>query len=156
MDKTFGRLCVLALACIGWLVAAASEPSSSTYDAALATRVGADEHGMRHYVMVILKTGPSRMPDGPQRDAMFKGHFANIQRLASEGKLVLAGPFDGVDGWRGMFIFNVDDIEQARELVATDPVVINGEMTPEFHKYFGSAALVLINELHAKVAKQSF
>ena len=111
---------------------------------------------MRHYVMVILKAGPNHMAAGPQRDEMFKGHFANIHRLADAGKLVLAGPFDGVDGWQGMFIFNVDDIEQARQLVATDPVVINGEMTPEFHKYFGSAALVLINELHGKVARQSF
>lgn len=135
---------------------AATPAIRSTYDPALASQVSADEHGMRHYVMVVLKTGPNTMPKGPQRDEMFKGHFANIQRLAAEGKLAVAGPFDGVDGWRGMFIFAVEDIEEAKELVATDPVVINGEMTPEFHKYYGTAALMLVNDLHNKVTRQPF
>jgi uncharacterized protein YciI len=138
--------------------AADAEPStaSATYDPALAARVGADEYGMRHYVMAILKTGPNTMPAGPKRDEMFQGHFANIRRLASEGKLVLAGPFDGAEGWRGMFVFDVADIDEAKKLVATDPVVISGEMVPEFHKYYGSAALLLVNELHEKVQKKSF
>jgi hypothetical protein len=35
-------------------------------------------------------------------------------------------------------------------------VVINGEMTPEFHKYYGTAALMLINDLHNKVTRQPF
>ena len=123
---------------------------------AVAAQVGADEHGMRHYVLVVLKTGPNRMPDGPQRDAMFQGHFANIQRLADEGKLALAGPFDGVDGWRGLFIFAVEEIDEAKKLVATDPVVANGEMVPEFHKYFGSAALMLVNDAHKRVQQKPF
>ena len=110
---------------------------SPVYDAALAASVGADEYGMRSYVLVILKTGPARVPDGAGRDAMFRGHFANMKRLADEGKLVLAGPLDGTEGWRGLFVLAVPDIDQARKLVATDPVVINGEMTPEYHTYYG-------------------
>ena len=95
------------------------------------------------------------MPAGKERDAMFKGHFANINRLASEGKLALAGPFDGADGWRGLFILAVSDIEQAKQLTESDPVVANGEMVAEYHKYYGSAALMLVNEGHAKVARKS-
>ena len=70
--------------CIG--TAAAADPAVSTaaptFDAALAQRTGADERGMRRYVLVILKTGPTRMPDGEARTAMFAGHMANIGRLA--------------------------------------------------------------------------
>ena len=73
---------------------AAVEPVATGYDSALAKRVGADERGMRPYVLVILKSGPTPVPKGEQRDAMFAGHFANIERLAKEGKLVLAGPFE--------------------------------------------------------------
>jgi uncharacterized protein YciI len=109
---------------------------------------------MRSYVLVVLKTGPNRIPAGPERDEMFKGHFANMQRLSAEGKLVLAGPFDGVDGWRGLFIFAVDDIDEARQLVATDPVVAKGEMVAEFHKYYGTAALMLLRDLYEKVAQK--
>ena len=65
----------------------------------------------------------------------------------------LAGPFDGVDGWRGLFIFATTDLEQARAWVATDPVVENGEMVPELHKHFGSAALLAVNEWHPRLIK---
>jgi uncharacterized protein YciI len=126
------------------------------FDAALAQKTGADDYGMKKYVLVVLKTGPNKMPAGPERDAMFKGHFANINRLAAEGKLALAGPFDGVDGWRGLFILAVNDLDEARQLVATDPVVANGEMVAEYHKYYGSAALMLVNDAHKTVAKKSF
>jgi uncharacterized protein YciI len=133
---------------------AAAAPSTSAtpaYDAALAGRVGADADGMRAFVFVLLKTGPTRVPDGAERDAMFKGHFDNINRLAAAGKLVLAGPFDGAEGWRGMFVFASEDIDEVKALVATDPVIQKGEMVAEYHKYFGSAALMLINELHAQI-----
>jgi uncharacterized protein YciI len=135
---------------------AASAPAPAGYDAALAGSVGADDYGMRRYVLVILKTGPTPMAAGVQRDAMFQGHFANMKRLAGEGKLALAGPLDGVDGWRGLFVMAVPDIESAKQLVATDPVIINGEMVAEYHRYYGSAALMLVNAQHDKVAKQQF
>ena len=132
----------------------APAPPRPAFDAALAQSVGADEYGMRHYVLVILKTGPKTMPKGAERDAMFKGHFANMNRLSAEGKLALAGPFDGADGWRGLFIMAVTDIEEAKTFVATDPVIINGEMIAEYHKYYGSAALMLVKDAHEKVTKK--
>jgi uncharacterized protein YciI len=134
-------------------VAVAVDPPPPGYDPQLASKLGADENGMRQYVMVILKTGPTPKPKGPERDAMFKGHFANIERLAKAGKLVLAGPFDGVDGWRGMFIFAVKDIGEARQLTATDPVIASGEMVAEYHTYYGSAALMQVNEMHHRITK---
>jgi uncharacterized protein YciI len=131
-------------------------PSSPPgYDAALAERLGADEHGMRSYVLVVLKTGPTRVADGPERDAMFRGHFENMQRLSQEGVLVHAGPLDGVDGWRGLFLFAMADIEEAKKHVATDPVIQKGEMVAEYHKHSGSAALMLVPETHDKVMKKS-
>lgn len=142
------------MASMNWTAHASDPPPA--YDPALASAVGADEHGMRSYVLVILKSSPTPVPQGPERDEMFKGHFANMKRLADEGKLALAGPLDGVDGWRGLFILAVEDIEEARALVATDPVVAKGEMVAEFHRYYGSAALMLVNEAHVKVAKQPF
>jgi len=111
---------------------------------------------MRAYVLVILKTGPTPVPKGEKRDEMFKGHFANMNRLSAEGVLALAGPLDGVDGWRGLFILAVPDIEAARKHVGTDPVVLKGEMVAEYHKYYGSAALMLVPETHAKIAKEKF
>ena len=107
---------------------------------------------MRQYVLVILKTGPRRMPDGEARKAMFAGHFANIGRLAKAGKLALAGPFeDSKDGWRGLFVFAVDGVDEAKKLAETDPVIVNGEMVAEYHPWYGSAALMQITELHEQL-----
>ena len=126
------------------------------YDAKLAASLGADDYGMRQYVLVILKTGPKKMAAGAERDEMFKGHMANIKRLASEGKLALAGPLDGKDGWRGLFIIAVSKIEDAQKLVETDPVIKEGEMVAEYHTYYGSAGLMQVNDIHRKVQKKSF
>ena len=130
----------------------AGEAPKPPYEPALARSLGADEYGMRRYVLVILKTGPNKVAAGPERDEMFKGHFANMARLAAAGKLALAGPFDGVDGWRGLFIFAVPDITEAQALVATDPVIIKGEMVAEYHAYYGSAALMLVNDAHGRIS----
>lgn len=135
---------------------AATKPAKPAFDAELAKKTGADENGMRRYVLVILKTGPTRMPDGDARKAMFAGHMTNIQRLSKEGKLALAGPFMGdANGWRGLFVLAVDDFEAAKALVATDPVIANGEMVAEYHTWYGSAATMLVGEFHEKVAKKS-
>jgi uncharacterized protein YciI len=149
------RLHALALAALLALpFAATAAPAEPAYDAELAKSLGADERGMRQYVLVILKTGPNKMADGESRNAMFKGHFANMGRLAGDKKLVLAGPLDGKEGRRGIFVFNTPDIEAAKTWVATDPVIINGEMVAEYHKFYGSAALMMVNEVHGKIEKK--
>lgn len=133
-----------------------SDTKNSNFDGELAKKLGADKMGMKHYILVILKTGPTNVPAGKERDEIFKGHFANIHRLADEGKLAIAGPFDETNGWRGMFIFNVETIEDAKKLTETDPVVKSGLMTPEFHKLYCSAALMEVNDIHQKIAETNF
>ncbi len=135
-------------------VQAQSTPVLQVYDAELAKSLGANDQGMRSYVLVILKNGPRKMPEGPARTEMFKGHFANINRLAGEKKLAVAGPLDGVDGMRGLFIIATPDIELAKSYVDTDPVIINGEMVAEYHKFFSSAALMMVNDVHNKIQKK--
>lgn len=128
-------------------------PSQATgHDPALASRLGADARGMRQYVLVILKSGAQRVPDGPGRDAMFAGHFANMARLSAAGQLVLAGPFvEDPAGWRGLYVFAVDTVGEARALTERDPVVVQGEMVAEYHAWYGSAATMMIPELHERL-----
>jgi uncharacterized protein YciI len=137
--------------------AAAQTPAAApkaAYDAELAKSLGANDNGMRSYVLVVLKTGPNKVTDPEARKKMFEGHFANIKRLAAEKKLAVAGPFDGVDGWRGLYIFATPDIEVAKTYVATDPVIISGEMVAEYHKLFSSAGLMMVGEVHEKISKK--
>ena len=147
------RLCSALLLVVMAFPAQAQAQSPVSYDAELAKSLGGNENGMRKYVFVVLRTGPNKVPPGAERAEMFAGHMANIQRLANEGKLAYAGPLDGVDGARGIFIFAVDSIEEAKSLVATDPVIIKGEMVAEYHMHFGSAGLMMVNQIHTQITK---
>jgi len=130
-------------------------PTESVYDADRADALGADEYGMRSYVMVILNTGPmdAEITDAEERAEIFKGHFANMTTLAEGKKLVLSGPFIEGEGRRGLYIFNVPTIEEAEVLVQSDPAVAAGIFVPEFTKYYGSAALMEIQEIHKTLQK---
>lgn len=149
---------VIAFLC---LTACSSEPAptpkstDTAYDAELARALGADDYGMRSYVFVTLKTGPkdAEITDATERGALFEGHFANMGRLAEEGKLVLAGPFMEAAPKRGLYIFDVPEITDAQALVETDPAVAAGIFIAEYDKYYGSAALKQINDIHVRIQK---
>ncbi|PWF55078.1 YciI family protein [Massilia glaciei] len=156
-------ICAIGLVCLALRpalaqTAPAAPPAPAAapvqYDAELAKSLGGNDQGMRGYVLVILKTGPKKMADGPERKKMFEGHFANMTRLANEKKLAVAGPLDGVDGWRGVFVIATPDIALAKTYVETDPVVVNGEMVAEYHKFYSSAALMAVNGVHEKIQKK--
>lgn len=73
------------------------------------------------YTIVFLnKKADSEKVDEQTTRSLMEGHMANIRRLADEGKLLAAGPFDGGGG---LFIFNTTSMEQAESWVNTDPAV---------------------------------
>lgn len=125
------------------------------YDAELAKSLGADERGMKMYVLCILKTGPKDVQiKGKERDDIFAGHFANINKLANEGKLAVAGPFEKNDkAYRGLYIFNVGTIEEAEKLVLLDPAVKSGIFVPDLTLWYGSAAMMTVSKTHKTITK---
>ncbi|MGI9013391.1 MAG: YciI family protein [Phycisphaerales bacterium] len=127
----------------------------ATFDAALAERLGADQYGMKRYVMAFLKAGPNRSQNAEEAAALQSAHLANIRRLASEGKLVVAGPFLDDGEVRGIYIFNAETIEEARELTATDPAIQAGRLVMELHPWYGSAALQEVNTIHSRIAPEN-
>jgi uncharacterized protein YciI len=71
------------------------------------------------YTLVFLnkKTDVSSVPEDSV-ERLMKGHLANIERLASEEKLLVAGPFEGGGG---LFIMNTTSNSEASEWLKTDP-----------------------------------
>lgn len=95
-------------------------------------------------VWVYLKTGPRSAAQTPESSQeVFKGHMSNMKRLAAERKLLIAGPFDHPKDstWRGIFLFDVATVDDAKALVATDPGVIAEVFATELHPVIASAAL---------------
>lgn len=122
----------------------------SKYDSTYAAQLGADDYGMKPYVMAFLKAGPERSQDKETAAALQKAHLQNIMRMAEEGTLILAGPFLDQGEVRGIYIFNVTTVEEAEELTRTDPAIQAGRLVMELHPWYGSAALMEVNQLHKK------
>ena len=125
-------------------------------DTILAKSLGADEYGMRKYVMCFLKTGPTKdlSPDSAKKIQVL--HLQNISKLASQGKLCVAGPFLDNTELEGVIVFNVETVQEAKTLAETDPAVKAGLLVMEFHPWYCSAALMQVNLIHSKIQKKSF
>lgn len=143
------------LLCIAFLTSlSATAQSNASYDAALAKKLGADDYGMKRYVLAILKTGSNTTKDTLLLNQLFQGHMKNIERLAKDGKLVVAGPLYKNDrSYRGIFILNTGDIQEAKEMIGTDPAIKEKVFDVELFQWYGSAALPEYLPYHEKVQK---
>ena len=73
------------------------------------------------FTFVFLNSRKDK-PELPQAEVekIMEGHMANINRLAKEGKLIVAGPFEGGGG---IFILNTASVDSATQWLSTDPGV---------------------------------
>ncbi|NAY91858.1 hypothetical protein GTQ34_08010 [Muricauda sp. JGD-17] len=124
------------------------------YNAEKAKKYGADDYGMKKYVFAFLKRGPNRSLPKEEANALQAAHLRNIGKMAEEGKLVLAGPFFGNDDLRGIYIFNVDSVEEAKKLTETDPAIKAGSLVMELKEWYGTAALMEVNEIGLTLTKK--
>ncbi|CAN5405752.1 hypothetical protein BH23BAC1_BH23BAC1_29600 [soil metagenome] len=128
--------------------------TNSKYDSLLAKKLGADDYGMKSYLLVILKTGENITTDKALIEKAFRGHMENINRLADSGKLIVAGPLGkNENNYRGIFILNASTFEEARELLETDPAISEKLLEAELYNWYGSAALAEYLESSDKIWK---
>lgn len=133
----------------------AAQIMNPNYDSTLAKKIGADDLGMKNYILVILRTGTANITDKAVRDSLFRGHFKNINQLADEGKMILAGPLDkNENSYRGIFVLNVSTPEEAHELLKNDPTITSKIFEVELFKWYGPAALPLYMEEYEKTWKR--
>lgn len=131
-----------------------SQIANPNYDSTLAKRLEADQYGMKSYVLVILKTGKNKTTNEAFIDSCFTGHLKNIHRLVEEGKLIVAGPLaKNEKTYRGIFILQAANFEEATALLQTDPTVKENLLEPELYKWFGSAALPMYLDASDKIWK---
>ena len=138
----------------------ALEPvSANKFDQKLADSLGADQRGMKNYMLVILKTGPkdALIADKNERAELFKGHFSNMTEMEKSGKLKMAGPFATKNelGYRGIFLLDVKTAEEAQTLLQNDPTIKNGIFEVEILPWYGSAALPMHLKYHKQISKET-
>jgi len=99
---------------------------------------------MMLYYVVILRIGDKWTPEVTDETKKIReGHFANIERMVKEGKLILAGPFEDFEkkpspgDWNGLYVIAAESMEEARALCDRDPSIVAGRNTAEIHPWWG-------------------
>jgi uncharacterized protein YciI len=86
--------------------------------------------------LAFLVRGDKWTPEKtPATEELQKAHMANIIRLAEMKKLVVAGPFGDDGPLRGIFVFRVETLAEARALTETDPAVKAGRLALDLHPW---------------------
>jgi myo-inositol-1(or 4)-monophosphatase len=99
------------------------------------------EFEMRTYVLCLIYRGPTPAADPEQSKELFRGHMANIARLHEEGKLILAGPMMDKTDLRGIFLFDLESVEEARKLCESDPAIQAGSLRVELHPWYSAKGI---------------
>jgi uncharacterized protein YciI len=107
-----------------------------------AADTGPGGYEMTTYYVGFLLRGPKWTSERtPETDRIQAAHLANIQKLAQEGKLLLAGPFTDDGDLRGMFVFRVGSLDEAKALAGTDPAVQAGRLKIELHPWYSAKGI---------------
>ena len=78
----------------------------------------------------VVLMRPAR-PGVDQERAVLEAHWEYLRELHAQGKLIAAGPSWVGDDPFGVGIFPLDDRAELEALVAADPAVSGGWLTPE-------------------------
>ena len=104
------------------------------YDITKDTTVTAGE--MKRYWLVLLQKGPNRNQDSISAEKIRAAHMANINRLAKDGKLIMAGPIGVEDNLRGIFLMNCTDSTEVENFVKTDSAVMTGRLIMKYYPWW--------------------
>jgi len=104
------------------------------YDVSKDTTVYSDE--MKRYWLVLLQKGPNRNQDSISAEKIQAAHMANINRLAKEGRIIMAGPLGVEDDLRGIFLMNCADSTEVENFVKTDSAVITGRLIMKYYPWW--------------------
>jgi uncharacterized protein YciI len=110
-------------------------------------KIAEPEFEMTTYYMGLIYRGEKWTPEVTDETMKIqKAHRANMGRLARNCELILAGPFGDDTDLRGIFIFAVDSLEKAEELVQTDPAVKAGRLRVELHPWYAVKGITYPNQ----------
>lgn len=103
---------------------------------ALALAASAQESTSIYYV-VFLRPDPARKPIAREEgDRIQNAHMANIHKMADDGLLAAAGPFENdPPPISGIFVMKARSIEDAQRIAGEDPTVREHRNTIDVHAW---------------------
>ena len=109
-------------------------------DVALSTTKPATDttpvYEMKQYWLVLLFSGGVRSQDTASAAKIQKAHINNIERLAAQGKIIMAGPMGDNTNLRGIFIMDGKDSTEIASHIKTDSAIVTGRLRFEIHPWW--------------------
>jgi uncharacterized protein YciI len=91
--------------------------------------------------LVFLIKGPSWTPEESEElDRLQIKHLAHLKKLKEGGHIIMNGPCPGGEHIRGVSVYRVDTLEEARALAEADPAVQASRLAVEIHPWWVSAS----------------
>ena len=107
-----------------------------------AVEEGDTTYTMKRYVFMLLDQGPTPLDESTEK-VLQEGHLNHLNMLAEQGKLILAGPFEGGKEHKGLLIFDVETVEEALKLEGDDPKVEAGRLKMNAFYWWGAKGTIL-------------
>ena len=90
---------------------------------------------MKTYYLVFLLKGPNRSQDSTVSAKIQEAHLAHLTKMYNEGKMAIAGPLLDDQDLRGICVYDVKTLEEAKALAESDPAVKAGRLKVEVHPW---------------------
>lgn len=119
--------------------------AADTHAGTATGRILSDTPRMKQYWLVHLLKGTNRTHDKATAARIQVAHMANIERLAKEGYIVMAGPMGYDRDLRGIFIMDAKDSATVAQLVMQDSAVITGRLRFEIHPWWTQTGTYIFN-----------
>ena len=93
---------------------------------------------MKKYYLCLYKKGPNREQDEEESRRIQEGHLKNIQAMADQNILCIAGPLAENEKYRGVLVFSVKNKQTAIDWLKKDPAVASGRLTYELYPWWAA------------------
>jgi uncharacterized protein YciI len=91
---------------------------------------------MKQYWLVLLYRGATHNQDSIASARIQQAHINNIDRLAAEGKIIMAGPIGDRGDLRGIFIMDGKDSTEIASHIKIDSAIVTGRLRFEIHPWW--------------------
>ena len=115
-----------------WLIVFALTSCAVTYESPVATQQ-VDLQKKKSTYLVVYRPGPAWITGKPVTEQPLKEHGKYMLRLYKNGVLKIAGPF--TDNAGGAVVFEAENEDDAKAVVAMDPAVTSKIFLSELHPW---------------------